>query len=118
MGTLDGRYDTFHASKFVACIDSFIVVDSKNVSATFGSQLRMHRTNTWIVETSTYGKGFFYLTIIGLHNEGASTMNDTFSTTLHGCGSIVGINTMTTSLGKIHFHTFIVDIMIYGACCI
>ena len=114
MGTLDSRNDTLHTGQLVSSIDSLIIFDGKHMTTATGSQVGMHWSDAWIIQTCTDGEGFFYLSVFGLHHEGTRTMNDTFCTAVHGSSRIVGIDTMTGSLSQVNLHTLVIDIVIDG----
>ena len=118
MSTFNGRYDTFHTSQFVTCIDGLIILDGKYMTSAPCSQVCMHRSNTRIIQTGTDGEGFLNLSILSLHHKRAGTMNDSLCTAMHGCSRVIGINTMTGSLSQIDLNSLIIDIMIDSTCSI
>ena len=57
MGTFDSRDNTLHTGQFISCIDSLIIFDGKHMTAATGSQVGMHRSDAWIIQTGTDGEG-------------------------------------------------------------
>ena len=118
MRTLDGRDDTLHASQLITSIDSLIVLDGEHMASASCGKVGVHRTDAWVIQSRTDGKGFLDLSIVGLHHKGTSTMDDSLCTTVHRGSSIVGVDAMTSSLSEINLYAVIVDIMIDGTCSI
>ena len=75
----------------------------------------VHRADARIVETGTDGKGFLYLSVLGLHHEGACSVDDAFCAAVHGGSGIIGIYSVSGSLSQIYLHAVIINVVVDGS---
>ena len=72
----------------------------------------MHRPDARVIQSGTYGKGFFNLPVVGLHHQCACSVYNAFCTRLYGGGCIVGIYTVSASFGKNYVYPLVVYIVV------
>ena len=96
--TFDGRYDTLHASQFIATVDSLVVVDAEHFRTAFLRHVTMPGTNAGVVEAGLDCKGLLYLTILILHDKHLRTMQDTCYPLVDGSSRVVCLPTVSARL--------------------
>ena len=115
MRTLDSWDDAFGAGELVAGIDGFVVIDGEHLLTSLLCKVGMHGANAGIIKTCRDGEGLFNLSVVGLHNQCAGTVNNAFGSAVNGGSRVIGVNAVTACLGQYNLYTVIVDIMIDGA---
>ena len=98
MCTLNSRNDALHAGELVTGVDGLIILNGEHMTPARCGKVGVHRADARIVETGTDGKGFLYLSVLGLHHEGTCSVDDAFCAAVHGGSGIVGIYSVTGSL--------------------
>ena len=115
MRTLNGWNDALHAGKLVTGVDGLIVLDGEHMTSARCGKVSVHRADARIVETGTDGEGFLYLSVLGLHHEGAGSVDDAFCAAVHGGSGVVGIYSVAGSLSQINLHAVIINVVVDGS---
>ena len=115
MRTLNSRNDALHAGELVTGVDGLIVLNGEHMAPARCGKVGVHRADARIVETGTDGKGFLYLSVLGLHHEGACSVDDAFCAAVHGGSGIIGIYSVSGSLSQIYLHAVIINVVVDGS---
>ena len=115
MRTLNGRNDALHAGELVTGVDGLIILDGEHMAPARCGKVGVHRADARIIETSTDGEGFLYLSVLGLHHEGTGSVDDAFCSAVHGGSGVIGIYSVSGSLSQVNLHAVIINVVVDGS---
>src|SRR5690606_40866995 len=107
-----GRNDTFQFAQFQSGFHSLVVSDGFKSCPSRSIEMGMHRPYTRIVQSGGNRIGFGNLSVIGLHKQGFTPVNDAFMAQYGSCRAFTGIYTFTGSFYGNNTYFFFVQEMI------